>query len=81
MRSAPPAQRLFTPDRLLPSYWADREGAERKKCDARRVGMKLGGCEDKNKEQKSHFFKIGCDATKWMDGTGCAKVWGKKKRV
>lgn len=42
MRSAPPTQRLFTPDRLLPLFWADstdEEGAERKKCDVRKAGM------------------------------------------
>lgn len=30
---------------------------------------------------KKVTFLIGCDATKWMDGTECAKVWGKKGRV
>lgn len=37
-------QHLFTPDRLLPSFWADStdaEGAERQKCDASRSEMRL----------------------------------------
>lgn len=61
MRLAPPTQRLFTPDRLLRSFWADstnREGAERQKCEASRGEMGLESCKDKD---------VGCDATK-MDG-------------
>lgn len=61
MRLAPPTLRLFTPDRLLRSFWADwtnREGAERQKCEASRAEMGLESCKDK---------EVGCDATK-MDG-------------
>lgn len=46
MRSASPTQRLFTPDRLLLSFWADstdREGAERKKCDVKEGWNGAGG--------------------------------------
>lgn len=69
MHSAPPTQRLFTPDRLLPSFWADltdREGAERQKCDGSRAEMGLESCKDK---------EIGCDARD-TDGQHMVKCKG-----
>ena len=41
--------------------------------------MELERCRDKDRE--SHLLVIGCDATRWIHGTGFEKVWGKKGRV
>lgn len=70
-----PTQRLFTPDRLLPSFWGwlnwqggcrDRE-REREKCDARRAQMFLVGLR-RQRQMKSLFLFLNqgwCNRNGW----------------
>lgn len=75
MHSALPTQCLFTPDRLLHSFWADstdREGAERQKFDTSRNEMGLERCKGK---------EIRCDATKneWGAQSKVQRCWRRKE--
>ncbi|KAA8589382.1 hypothetical protein FQN60_012747 [Etheostoma spectabile] len=57
MRSASPTQHLFTPDRLLPSLRADREGTDRKKCEE---GWNGGGVRRQTQSINSSPLKPSC---------------------